>query len=175
MSYAIYFIKKKDLSLENIGSVLETTDPKPDNEIFLSKDFNKSLIGALESLGLKFETFEGKHFELNFPSYQVSMFDSQIAISLPYWDANAAYTINQEVKQISNVFLTNGLTGFDPQTGEFILEEYEVQPAFVETKTSIEKHLKLPSQQQSSNSLKYLGLGLGIILLSFFIWKMINR
>jgi len=60
MSYDIYFIKKKDLNSDNVHDILETTEPKSENEIFISKDLMKSLIEQLKSEGLKFEIFEGK-------------------------------------------------------------------------------------------------------------------
>tara|TARA_R110002049_G_scaffold259060_1_gene434795 strand:+ start:1420 stop:1953 length:534 start_codon:yes stop_codon:yes gene_type:complete len=177
MSYDIYFIKKKDLNTENVYGVLETTEPKPDNEIYISKDFMKSLIEQLKSEGLEFEIFEGKdedYFELNFPTYQLSMFNSQLAISLPYWDENSNEGINKEIKQITNVFLKNDFTGFDPQTEEFIIESYEFQKTFTETKSVVDNHLKSESQQSSGNKLMYFGIGLGILIIGLIVWKLIK-
>jgi hypothetical protein len=177
MSYDIYFIKKKDLNTENVYDVLETTEPKPDNEIYISKDFMKSLIEQLKSEGLEFEIFEGKdedYFELNFPTYQLSMFNSQLAVSLPYWDENSSEGINKEIKQITNIFLKNDLTGFDPQTEEFITEPYEFQKTFTETKSVVDNHLKSESQQSTGNNLMYLGIGLGILIIGLIVWKMIK-
>ena len=178
MSYDIYFIKKKDLNSDNVYDILETTEPKPDNEFYISKDFMNSLIDELRSEGLEFEIFEGKgedYFELNFPTYQLSMFNSQIAISLPYWDENSSEGINKEIKQITNVFLKNDFTGFDPQTEEFITEPYEFQNTFTETKTVVDKHLNSETQQSNGNTLIYFGVGLGILLIGFLIWKMTNK
>jgi hypothetical protein len=178
MSYDIYFIKKKDLNIDNVYTVLESSKPKSDNEIFISKDFMKSLIGELKSEGLEFEVFEGKdedYIELNFPSYQLTMFNSQIAISLPYWDENISDGINKEIKQITNVFLKNNLTGFDPQTEEFLTEPYEFQTTFTETKTVVDNHLNSEHHKKNGNTLNYLGIGLGILILGFIIWKMINK
>lgn len=177
MSYDIYFIKKKDLNSENVYDILETTEPIPENEIYISKDFMKSLIEQLKSEGLEFEIFEGKdedYFELNFPTYQLSMFNSQLAISLPYWDENSSEGINKEIKQITNVFLKNDFTGFDPQTEEFITEPYEFQKTFTETKTVVDNHLKSESQQSSGNNIMYLGIGLGILIIGLIVWKMIK-
>jgi len=178
MSYEIYFIKKKDLNSDNIYDVMETIEPKSDNEIFLSKDFMKSLIEQLKSEGLEFEIFEGKdedYFELNFPTYQLSMFNSQIAISLPYWDENSNDGVNKEVKQITNVLLYNELKGFDPQTEEFITESYEFQQTFTETKTVVNTHLNSENQTQNGNTKLFLGVGLGILILGILIWRMINK
>ena len=159
----------------NVYDIMETTDPKSNNEIFISKDFMKSLIEQLKSEGLEFEIFEGKdedYFELNFPTYQLSMFNNQIAISLPYSDENSNDGVNTEVKQITNVLLSNDLKGFDPQTEEFVTELYEFQKTFTETKTVVDSHLNPESQGLSGNSLIYVGIGLGILILGYLIWKM---
>lgn len=175
MSYDIYFLKKSDLNLRNIYDTLEIPDPKADNEIFISKSFMKSLIKELESAGLKFETFQGRdedHFELNFPTYQISIFNSQIAISLPYWDENSNEGVNNEIKRIANIFLRNNLTGFDPQTEEFITESFEFQSVFSKTKSSVDNHLKANTRQPYNSTLKGVAIGLGIALLIFIIWKL---
>ena len=177
MSYDIYFIKKKDLNSENVYDIMETTEPKPDNEIFISKDFMKSLIEQLNSEGLEFKIFKGKdedYFELNFPTFQLSLFNSQIAISLPYWDENSNDGVNNEVKQITNVLLSNDLKGFDPQTEDFITEPYEFQKTFTETKTVVNNHLNSETQGQNGNNLIYLGIGLGVVIIGFIIWKMVK-
>ena len=177
MSYDIYFIKKKDLNSDNVHDILETTEPKSENEIFISKDLMKSLIEQLKSEGLKFEIFEGKdedYFELNFPTYQLSMFNSQVAISLPYWDENSNDGVNKEIKQITNVLLSNDLKGFDPQTEGFITEQYEFQKTFTETKTVVANHMKSETQGQNGTNLLYAGVGLGVLILGFLIWKMIK-
>ena len=177
MSYDIYFIKKKDIKSENVYKILETIEPNPENEIYISKDFMKSLIEQLKSEGLEFDTFEGKgedYFELNFPTYQLSMFNSQLAISLPYWDQNSSEVTNKEIKQITNIFLKNDFTGFDPQTEEFITEPYEFQKTFTETNTVVDNHLKSESIQSRGNNLMYFGIGLGILIIGLIVWKMIK-
>ncbi|QNR23655.1 hypothetical protein [Croceimicrobium hydrocarbonivorans] len=177
MSYDLYFVKGKDLNSDNVYDILEISDLKSDNEIFLSKDFMKSLIEELKSEGLVFEVFVGKdedYFELNFPSYQVSMFNSQIAISLPYWDENSNAGINKDVKQITNVLLANGLRGFDPQSEEFITEAYEIHETFTETKAEVDSLVNTEIQSHEANTLLYVGIGLGLMLITFLIWKMIR-
>jgi len=166
------------LNSDNVYDVMETTEPKSDNEIYISKDFMKSLIEKLKSEGLEFQIFEGKeedYFELNFPTYQLSMFNGQITITLPYWDENRNDGINKEVKQITNVFLNNKLKGFDPQTEEFIRVPYEFQMTFTETKTVVDSHMNSETQSHNGNTLMYLGIGLGILILGFLIWKMIKK
>lgn len=177
MSYSIDFIKTKKLNFDNVYDLLETTDPNPQNEIFIDKELMNKIITELKQLGLNFETFEGNdrdYYELNFDTYQVSMFNSEIAISIPYWDENSSDGINIEIKQITNVLIDNGFTGFDSQTEEFITEKYEFQTAFTESKTVVDNHLNPENQQQKGNTLMFWGIGLGILIIGFIIWKMIK-
>jgi len=177
MSYKIYFINKKDLNSENVYNILEVTEPNPKNEIYISKYFMKSLIEQLKSKGLEFKIFQDKdedYFELNFPNYQLSMFNSQIVISLPYWNENSNEGINKEIKQITNVFLKNDFIGFDPQTEEFISEPFEFQKTFTETKTIVDNHLKTEIQPSSGKNTVYLGIGLGMLIIVIIVWKMMK-
>jgi hypothetical protein len=180
VSYEIYFIKKKHLNTENIYPILETTEPKKTDEIYISKDLMWKLKSILEEKGLKFEVFESKTdeiIELNFPSYQVSMYNSQIAISLPYWDSNSVNNISNEIKIISNVLLENGFTGFDPQTEQFVIEKYEFQKAFTMTKEVVDEHFKKTQNNNlnENNTIKYVGIGLGILIFLIIIWKVLRK
>jgi len=178
MSYDIYFIKTKDLNSENVYNLLETTEPKPDNEIFISKDLMKSLTEQIKSEGLKFEVFEGKnedYFELNFSSYQLSIFNSQIVISLPYWEENSKENINTEIKQITNILLNNGLIGFDPQKEIFLTTTYELQQTFTETTILEDFSFNSKIQNNYGDTMVFLGLGIGILILGFFIWKKVKK
>jgi len=49
---------KYNLNSDNVYDVMETTESKSDNEIFLSKDFMKLIIEQLKSEGLEFRFFE---------------------------------------------------------------------------------------------------------------------
>jgi hypothetical protein len=180
VSYELYFIKKKNLNPENANSILESTEPSESDDFFVSKDLMLKLKSELKEKGLNFEIFKSKtedYVELNFPTYQISMFNSQIAISLPYWDSNSDDGINKEIKIITNVLIENGFTGFDPQTEEIISKKYEFQKTFTETKTVVDEHLNANKNLNSdnSNSIKIIGIILGIVLIGIVIWKLIKR
>ena len=159
--------------------ILETTEIKESDDFFVSKDLMWKLKSTLEEKGLKFEVFESKteeFIQLNFPTYQVSMFNSQLAITIPYWDSNSDDGINKEIKIITNVFLENGFTGFDPQNEQFIKEKYEFQKTFTETKSVVDEHLNINNNNLTDNiSAKYIGIGLGIILVVIILWKAIKK
>lgn len=120
MSYDIDFIRSNQLSAENVDKYLEPeasdTDPH-----FISKELMNEIKVELAKRGFNFESFEGReedYLELNFETYQICMFNSQIAISLPYWDVNSSNAITDEVGIVSDVLIGKGFTGYDPQTGE---------------------------------------------------------
>lgn len=174
MSYDIYFIKRKDLTSNNIETILESDVTKSDQH-FVSKQIMLEIKNKLIQQGLKFEVFEKTdedYLELNFPTYQVSMFNSQFAISVPYWDSNSDDRINNEIKIITNTLLDNGFTGYDPQTEEFIVTKYEFKKSFTESKTVVDKTLN--TQTDNSFNYKYVGIGIAILVIGIIIWKLLK-
>lgn len=180
MSYEIFFLKKKNLNREKINSILESTEANESDDFFVSKDLMLKLKSELKEKGLNFEIFESKtedYIELNFPTYQISMFNSQIAISLPYWDSNSNDGINNEIKIITNVLIDKGFTGFDPQIEQIISRKYELQKKFAETKTVVDENLNANKNLNfdNDNSTKIIGIVLGAVLVGILIWKFIKR
>ena len=179
MSFELYFIKKDDLNINNVYPILEAEDVNQSNDFFVSKRLMVDIQKFLIDNGLKFEMFEGKkedYFELNFPSYQLSMFNSQIVISIPYWDENSTDKVNKEIKIITNVLIENGFTGFDSQTEEFITQKYIFQKTFSETKLVVDDNFnKFENNSLSNNSIRYIGIGLVILIIGIVIWKMKSR
>lgn len=174
MSYDIYFIKRKDLNSKNIETILESDVSKTDQH-FVSRQTMIQIKNKLIQQGLEFEVFEKTdedYLELNFPTYQVSMFDSQFAISVPYWDSNSDDQINNEIKIITNTFLDNGFTGYDPQTEKFIATKYEFKKNFSKSKTIVKKTLK--NQTDNNFNYKYMGIGIAVIVIGIIIWKLLK-
>jgi hypothetical protein len=175
MSYDIYFIKRNDLTSKNIETILESDALKTDKH-FVSKQKMLELKDKLIQQGLKFEVFEKpneEYVELNFPTYQVCMFNNQFVISVPYWDSNNNDGINNEIKIITNTFLDNGFTGYDPQTEEFIVSKYEVEKTFTESKSVVDKTL---NTQTENFNYTYVGIGIGIaiLIIGIIIWKLVK-
>ncbi len=174
MSYDIYFIKRKDLTSKNIETILESDVSKTDQH-FVSKQIMLEFKDKLIQQGLKFEVFEKTdedYLELNFPTYQISMFNSQFAISVPYWDSNGYDEINYEIKIITNTLLDNGFTGYDPQTEEFIVTKYEFKKNFSESKTVVDKTIK--NQTDNNFNYKHIRIGLAVIVIGIIIWKLLK-
>lgn len=174
MSYDIYFIKRKDLTSNNIETILESDVSKNDQH-FISKKIMLEIKDKLIKQGLKFEVFEKTdqdYLELNFPTYQITMFNGQFAISVPYWDSNSDDGINNEIKIITNTLLDNGFTGYDPQTGEFIVTKYEFKKNFSESKAVVDKTLKIHTD--NNVSYKYIGIGVAVIVIGIIIWRLLK-
>lgn len=177
MSYDITFVKFSHLTLDNAYDVLEMTDVDPSSETYVSRDEMESIIAEIANIGIEFDQFEGKdgsHFELNFPSYQVFLFHSQLAISVPYWDENNSEKIDKEIKQISNVFLNNGFRGFDSQTEEIIESPYTFQQTFSETKAIVDS-ARPKEKSIIGNNMLYIGIGFLIVITLFVIFKLVKR
>lgn len=103
------------------------------------------------------------------------MSNSQIAISLPYWDSNSNDVINKEVKTITNVLIDNGFTGFDSQTELIINKKFKLQKTFTETKSLVNEHLNKNDNLSDSNSIKYIGISLAILLIGIIVWKLLKK
>lgn len=169
MSYEIYFIKRKDLTSKNIEKILESEALKTDNH-FINKHKMLELKDKFIQQGLKFSVFEKPnedYIELNFPTYQVSMFNNQFAISATYWESNSNDVINNEIKLITNILLDNGFTGYDPQTEEFILSKYEINKTYTESKSVIDKTRYI--QTGKNFTYTYIGIGTAIFLFGLII------
>ena len=174
MSYDIYFIKRKDLTSQNIEIILESGALKTDKH-YVSKQQMLEIKDKLIQQGLKFEVFEKQdeeYLELNFPSCQVSMFNNQFAISIPYWDNKHDDGINHEVKIITNTLLDNGFTGYDPQTEEFIVSKHAFRKTFTESKNGAENTRSVRTENNFNYT--YVGIGIAIPILGIIIWKILK-
>lgn len=172
MSYDIDFIRSNKLSVENVAEYLESevTDADPH---FISKELMNEIKVELANSGLKFETFEGKeedYVELNFETYQICMFNSQVAISLPYWEANRESAIEKEIESISKVLINRGFTGYDPQTDEIFTDKKAFSTDFDRVNEKVSEHFSpTVGEEKKSEIWRLLKLGLFIILAAFLI------
>lgn len=172
MSYEIYFLRTKELNSENIHTVLEDNHPSVNSYAYISKSLMESLIAQLKSNKLNFTVKESDtkdYYELNFPTYQIAMFNSEVVLSVPFWDENETNKIDTEIKKISNVLLQNGFIGFEPQMEEIINTPYKLKSNLKATNEYVkENHSK-------SNDGLFIGIILGFLILVFLIWKFIIK
>ena len=172
MSYDLYFIKSKNLTAQNIDEFLEA-DASASDEHFISNTIKKEISEILENEGLVFETFEEKendYLELNFETYQISMFNSQVAISLPYWNANSSDAINNEIELLAKVLVEKGFTGYDPQTSKFFVEITSFSTQFAQTNQRVNEHFSPGVNSKEPSPLwRLVKFGIGFFLLVFLI------
>ncbi|MGQ0541769.1 MAG: hypothetical protein ACT4O9_07960 [Blastocatellia bacterium] len=172
MSYDLYFIKSKRLSSENIDEFLEE-EAAEDDEHFISNALKNEIRVTLKDNGLVFETFEGKeddYLELNFESYQISMFNSQIAVSLPYWDVNSSDVIGNEIQLISKALFEKGFTGYDPQTSKFFVEAACFSAQFDQSNKRVNEYFSPDlNSKEPSRSWRLVKFGIGFFVLVLLI------
>lgn len=172
MSYDIYFIRSNKLSADNVDEYLESEASDGDQH-FITRELMNAIRVELVGKGLIFETFEGKeddYLELDFETYQISMFNSQIAVSLPYWDVNSANAINNEIQLVSKVLIGKGFTGYDPQTGEFFTKEKLFSTDFDRVNKQVNEHFSSAvSNEKKSEAWRLIKLVVIFILAVFLI------
>jgi hypothetical protein len=174
MSYHIDFIKRNDLTSQNIETILET-DVLMTDQHFVSKQLMLEIKDKLMQAGLKFEVFEGKDkdcLELNFPTYQIGMYNSMVTIAVPYWDDNSKDSINWEMEIIQSILLDYGFTGYDPQTEAFIISNHGFKSSFNESKSLVDKTFNM--WPKDSSNYKYVGIGAAILIIGIIIWLLLN-
>lgn len=181
MSYDIYFVQGRELSVEDVNEILESETVEGE-EHFISKALMHEVKDALLDEGLSFETFEGKeddYLELNFETYQISMSNSEIAISLPYWDINGSDTINNEVNVVSTTLINKGFIGYDPQTEKLFDEPKGFSTDFGQVNEKVNEYFSPePSSKKHSEGWRLIKLGLifvGVVLLIRLIASLIGK
>ena len=130
MSYDIYLIKKKNLQIEEVDEYL-TSDVTEADDHYISKELMKKIKLKLENEGLEFEVSEDEDsMEFNFPSFQVSLYISQAAISLPYWDENKTDKVGNIVEKIIKTFEGFDMKAYDPQAELIYDDDFYFMDAF---------------------------------------------
>lgn len=174
MSYDIYFIKTKDVNPDNIERLLEGVVNESD-EHFISKEEMLALKDSIASLGYEYELFENDdeyYIEMSFKSCQVSIFNSQAAITVPYWAENVNDTLAKEVESITQIFLKNGFTGYDQQTEEIFTSDYKFLDSFKSNLSVVNESLNELKKQKKSSWIIF-AVGIILIILVFVVWKLI--
>ncbi len=171
MSYDIYFINSDRASSANIDEFLESEVSQKDDH-YISKAEKNEIKAELDASGLSFETFEGRHdgyVELNFATYQISMSNSEIAISLPYWDINSSDPIGNEVKQIAKVLIGRGFKGYDPQTGQFCTDSRGFSSEFGRVNQNVNEHFSSEVSSEKKKGDFWRRVKLGLIFVAVFL------
>ena len=172
MSYDIYFIHKQELNHENIEEILEGEVTEED-DYFIPREMMIDLERIFKEKGLQFEITadrDEEKIELTFPAFQISIFNSQVAISLPYWDENTEETADRDINIVISTLLEKEFTGYDPQREEFITATYNLQNSVSEAKSVVDNHPRLINKKVR---IKYLLLAIafGAMAIAGLIWR----
>ena len=172
MSYGVSFIKGDRITSEIVEEML-AFEASPQDEHFISKALKDEVKIALKERGLRFEVFEESkegYVELNFETYQISMFDSEISISLPYWDENSSSKIKDELQEIARILIEKGFTGYNVQTGVLFKEPKLILSDFERTSKDVTEYLSQNARNGKQNDpLRFLKVGVVFVLIFFAI------
>jgi hypothetical protein len=134
-----------------------------------------ALKNEIDSLGYEYELYENEeeyYIELSFKSCQISIFNSQAAISVPYWAENVNDALAKEVESIAQIFLKNGFTGYDQQTEEIFTTGYKFLDSFKLNLSVVNESLNAMKNYKKSSWIIFV-VGIILIILVFVVWKLI--
>lgn len=130
MSYDIFFVKDRNLSKEQMESFLDS-DIESDHPQYITPSDHTLLESELENSGLDFDRseYEGS-ISFDFPSFQIGVFDNQIALNIPYWEINSNPQIQKKVQAVYQIILQNGYQSFDPQLDALVDDKHDIAASF---------------------------------------------
>jgi hypothetical protein len=122
MSYDLTFYNKKNMTAEEVEEFFV-------NETIVKEIDSKKKLKIIEELkkeNLQFEIEDLENdIELNFETYQISIFNNEISISIPYWKENSDKKVVNEINTICSILLKNDMTGYDLQSEIVFNEEID--------------------------------------------------
>jgi len=170
MSYNLLFLHGQGINKDNIQRVMAGSEPR--NGAIDVKLLNK-LESDLSANGYRYETISSKDrnmIELLFPSYNMSILKSRIAVSVPYLENDSSESIREDLLNIIRTLKNNGFTGYDPQTGDLVNEQYDIVTSYNKMKHKMKIRLH---KQMSNLYFFYLFLLGGItVSLALLYWKL---
>lgn len=132
MSYDIHFIKKKDITVQQSLDFLE--QQKVSKEFQFSEAETKTMISEIVEMNQHKEMKTVKDCtEIDFDSFQVSLYKSQLTISIPYWKENLAQKNIVLVNCVIDIFIENNCVGLDSQVEKFIDDDYSFKTSFAQS------------------------------------------
>jgi hypothetical protein len=174
MSYDIYFIKSKDLIQGNLEDFL-VGEVSPDDKHYISKEMMSKLKDSIAELGNNFELIENQDenfIEMKFESFEVSIFSSQVVISIPYWIEELDESITSQIEVISQLFIDNGFTGYDQQTDVIFSGDNKFHDSFTQNQSEVKVSLDEFTASKKNSWIMY-AIGIFVITLIFVLWKLI--
>lgn len=163
MSYDIYYFRSSHVSAENVDDFLEADVAESDPN-FISRSLMQEIKKDLENHGLVFETFEKEdedYLELNFDTYQICISNSEIFVSLPYWHENGDADVQSQLKQISQLLIEKGFSGYDPQSERTFSDPNDFSTDFASVNEKVHDHFSpVATPTKRSGLIRFLKLAL---------------
>lgn len=171
MSYDIYFVRNVNIDEDSVWEVLEA-EVNEQGAHYIDSSEQKQISAVIEPIVSECEkVVSDRAIELNTPTYQISIFENQVVISLPYWDENQKNEIIGQVQKITNELIRLGFIGFDSHHEEFINGEYQLSfddMAF----DPLETIDGVPPRNVGPWSL--MALVFGLLLIIVVVWMFLN-
>lgn len=170
MSYNLLFLQGQEMNKDNIRRFISSSESQKG-----AIDFNviNKLEQDLSDNGYQYETISSKDqgmIELLFPSYNMSILKSKIAVSVPYLENDTTESIREDLLNIIRTLKKNGFTGYDLQTGDLVTEHYDIITSYNKMKHKMKIRLH---KEMSNLYFFYLFLLGGITLsLGLLYWKL---
>ncbi len=145
MGYGISFVRFEGLNESNVEEVFADELLSEHPEQYLSLEFRESLMLSLRSHGLRFEAHyydQTDSLELDFGTFDLRLYSTQIGLSIPYWDSNNEKSVMIIISQIISIIVDFGLVGHDPQCDEFIRDTHDVELHFGLSKAVVDAGMK---------------------------------
>lgn len=130
MSYDIFFVKGQGMNSDQVEDFLES-DIEPEHPRYIDLEDRNQITHELSSLGLDFDVnrFEDS-ISLDFPSFQLGIFDNQVTMNIPYWETNTNPLIQKSIQEIFHTLLRQGYQAFDPQIHDLVEAKYDIGANF---------------------------------------------
>ncbi len=162
------FYNKKNMTIEEVEEFFE-------NETIVEEIESKKklkIIDELKQKNLQFEIENSESdIEINFETYQLSIFNNEISLSIPYWEENSSEKIIHEINTICSVLLKNGMTGYDPQSEIVFKEEFDFGEMYATNFEKVSPILNDIAEEEDDNPKRrkiLLFVGLLVIGLAIF-------
>ncbi len=132
MSYDIHFIKKKNITIQESLDFLEKKKISKDNQF--SEAETKSMVAEIVEMNQHKDVNTTKDSTtIDFDTFQVSLYKSQLSIAISYQKESLAQKNIVLVNCVIDTFLENDSIGLDGQVEKFIDDDYSFKASFAQS------------------------------------------
>lgn len=171
MSYDLTFYNKKNMTTEEVEEFFE--NEKIVEEIDSKKKLK--IIDELKKENLQFEIENSENdIEINFETFQLSIFNNKISLSIPYWEENSSEKVINEINTICSVLLKNGMTGYDSQSEIVFEEEFDFGEMYATNFDIVSPIVNDIAEEDDNPKRRKILLFFGLLVLGLAIFGLIQ-